>query len=69
MLEIVFQIEEDPEEGFTAQAVGQSIFTQAESIEQLRANIRDAVNCHFDDPADRPKIIHLHFTRNEVMAL
>lgn len=69
MLEIVFQIEEDPDGGFTAQAVGQSIFTEADTIDELRENIREAVTCHFEDASQRPKLVHLHFTRDEVIAL
>jgi hypothetical protein len=48
MTEIVFQVEEDPDGGYTAKAVGASIFTEADTLEQLRDNIRDAVTCHFD---------------------
>ncbi len=69
MTEIVFQVEEDPDGGLTARAVGAAIFTEADSVEELRANVRDAVLCHFDDPEQRPKIVRLHFTRDEVMAL
>jgi predicted RNase H-like HicB family nuclease len=69
MTELVFQIEEDPDGGYTAKAVGASIFTEADTLEQLRDNIRDAVTCHFEKPEDRPKIIRLHFTRDEVIAL
>jgi predicted RNase H-like HicB family nuclease len=69
MTELVFQVEEDPDGGFTARAVGASIFTEADTLEELRENIRDAVNCHFDDAAARPKIVRLHFTRDEVIAL
>ena len=69
MLEIVFQVQEDIEGGFTAKAIGQSIFTEADSVEELRRNIREAVTCHFDNPDDRPKLVYLHFTRDEVIAL
>jgi predicted RNase H-like HicB family nuclease len=69
MTELVFHVEEDPDGGFTARAVGASIFTEADTLEELRENIRDAVNCHFDDAAERPKIVRLHFTRDEVIAL
>ena len=69
MTEIVFQVEEDPDGGYTARAVGASIFTEADTIEQLRDNIRDAVNCHFDKIEARPKVVRLHFTRDEVIAL
>jgi predicted RNase H-like HicB family nuclease len=66
--EIVFIVEEDPEGGFTAQAIGQSIFTQGDTAEQLRQNVRDAVRCHFVDESTRPKIIRLHHVRDELLA-
>ena len=69
MTELVFQVEQDPEGGYTAQAVGASIFTEAETLEDLRKNVRDAVVCHFDNPNERPKIICLHFVHDEVIAL
>jgi predicted RNase H-like HicB family nuclease len=59
MTELVFRIEEDPDGGYTAKAVGASIFTEADSLEQLRDNIRDAVTCHFEKPEDRPKTVLL----------
>lgn len=66
MSEIIFLIEEAPEGGFTARALGASIFTEADSMDELRTAIRDAVQCHFDS-ADAPTIIRLHFVRDEVM--
>lgn len=67
MSEIIFVIEEAPEGGYTAKAVGESIFTQAETRELLQERVRDAVRCHFDE--DRaPKMIRLHFVRDEVIA-
>ena len=48
MNEIIFLVEQDIEGGYIAKALGESIFTQGETIEELRANIRDAVDCHFD---------------------
>jgi len=51
MTELVFQVEEDPDGGYTARAVGEFVFTEADTLEKLRENIRDAVNCHFDEPA------------------
>jgi len=60
MIEIVFLVEDDPDGGYTATALGQSIFTQADDIlEILRVMIRDAVHCHFPDEEKRPKIIQL----------
>ena len=68
MSEVIFIVEEAPEGGFTARAVGESIFTEADSLEELHANARDAVRCHFDE-GKRPKLIRLHFTRDEVIAV
>ncbi|HDM77465.1 MAG TPA: 2-oxoisovalerate dehydrogenase, partial [Deltaproteobacteria bacterium] len=52
--EIIFLVEEDPEGGYTAQALGHSIFTQADSIEELKEMVKDAVECHFDEK-ERPQ--------------
>jgi hypothetical protein len=67
MSEIIFEIEEAPEGGYTARALGHAIFTEAESLDELRGNVRDAVRCHFDEGAG-PKLIRLHFVRDEVLA-
>jgi hypothetical protein len=56
--EIVFAIEEAPEGGCVARALGHSIFVEADSLDALRDSVRDAVLCHFDD-SDRPKIVLL----------
>ena len=66
--EITFIVEEDPDGGLTAQALGSSIFTQAETPDQLREKVRDAVRCHFPDEHTRPKIIRLHHVRDELIA-
>ena len=49
MNELIFLVEDAPEGGYTARALGQSIFTEADSLEELRRNVRDAVQCHFDE--------------------
>ena len=67
MSEIIFIVEEAPEGGYIARAVGESIFTEAESIDDLHAQVRDAVRCHFDGD-NAPKLIRLHFVRDEVIA-
>jgi predicted RNase H-like HicB family nuclease len=67
MTEIIFLVEDDPEGGYSAHALGESIFTQAEDLTELRAMVRDAVQCHFDVDA-RPKLIRLHIVREEVIA-
>lgn len=68
MTEILFLVEEAPEGGYTARAAGQSIFTEANTLDELREMIRDAVRCHFDDDdPERPAIIRLHLTHDEVL--
>ena len=66
MNEIIFVIEEAVEGGFIARALGESIFTEAETLDTLRQQVRDAVNCHFDE-GKAPKVIRLHFVRDEVL--
>lgn len=66
--ELIFVVEESPEGGYVARAVGQSIFTEGDSLEELHGNIREAVQCHFDE-GDEPKIIRLHHVRDEVLAV
>ena len=67
MNEIIFLIENAIEGGYTAQALGESIFTEADDLESLRENIREAVDCHFE-AEDKPKMIRLHFVSEEVIA-
>jgi hypothetical protein len=66
--EIVFLVEQDPEGGYTAVALAESIFTEAEDLETLKVMVKDAVHCHFDTEEERPKIIRLHIVRDEVFA-
>jgi hypothetical protein len=68
MNELIFIVEEAAEGGFTARALGASIFTEADDWNGLQANIRDAVRCHFDE-GQCPKVIRLHYVREEVFAL
>ena len=68
MDEIIFIVEPSNEGGYTAKALGYSIFTEGETIEEVKENIRDAVRCHFEVNA-LPKIIHLHIVKNETMTV
>jgi len=68
MHEIFFLVENAPEGGFYAKALGESIFTEADSLEELHVNVRDAVKCHFDEDKV-PKMIRLHFVHEEVLAV
>lgn len=67
MNEIIFMVKDSPEGGYEAEALGHDVFTEAETLEELRAQVKDAVNCHFDD-GSRPAIIRLHFVREEIIA-
>ena len=67
MNEVIFLVEEAAEGGYMARALGQSIFTEAETLDTLRDQVRDAVRCHFEE-GKAPKIIRLHFVREEVLA-
>jgi hypothetical protein len=66
MTEIIFLVEEDIEGGFTARALDHSIFTDAETWDELKTMIQEAVSCHFA-AEDRPKMIRLHMVRDEVI--
>jgi len=68
MNEIIFEVREAEEGGYWARALGHSIFTQGEDWNDLRAMVKDAVTCHFEQQSERPKIIRLHFVRDEVLA-
>lgn len=67
MKEVIFVVDEAPEGGYAARALGESIFTEADTLEQLNSQVRDAVRCHFED-ADAPKVIRLHFVRDDVIS-
>jgi len=69
MSEIIFEVREDETDGgYTVHALGYGIHTQAETVEELRTMVRDAVACYFDESMQAPKIIRLHFVREEVLA-
>ena len=68
MSEIIFLVENAVEGGLTARALGESIFTEDDDLESLREQIRDAVDCHFE-AENKPKVIRLHFVREEVFAV
>ena len=68
MSEVIFLVEEAPEGGFTARALGYSIHTEADTWEDLKASILDAMTCHFNEEL-RPNLVRLHMVRDEVLAL
>ena len=64
--EVIFLVEEAPEGGLNARALGESIFVEADDLADLHAKVRDAVHCHFDE-GKVPAVIRLHFVREEVI--
>jgi predicted RNase H-like HicB family nuclease len=72
MTEIIFEVHEDEADGgYVATALGHAIATQGETIEELREMVREAVQCHLGDgaPGSMPKVIRLHFVRDEMLAV
>lgn len=68
MNEIIFLVEDALEGGYTAKAIGESIFTEADTMEEIKVNIKEAVECHFDEEK-MPKLIRLHMIKEEVIAV
>ena len=67
MNELVFEVTQEADGGFVAECLSESIFTQAGSWDELRLNVREAVDAFFyDDP--RARTIRLHLVRDEVLA-
>lgn len=68
MTEILFLVEEAPEGDYQAKALSHAIFTEGENIDELKQNIKDALECHFDDAKEKPKMVRLHLVKEEVFA-
>ena len=68
MEEIIFVVNEAPEGGFTARALGEPIFTEADDLATLHERVRDAVRCHFEE-GQVPRLVRLHFVRDDVIAV
>ena len=68
MNEVIFLVEDSAEGGYEARALGNSIFTEGETLDELKQNIREAIKCHFDEVA-APSIIRLHYVKEEMISL
>jgi hypothetical protein len=68
-MELIFEIRDADEGGLYARALGHSIFTQAENWDELRANVLEAVSLHFEDAASRPRLVQMHYVKDELIAL
>jgi len=66
--EIIFLVEESAEGGYEAKALGYSIYTEGESLGELKEAIKDAVKCHFGEE-EMPHIVRIHLVKDEVMAV
>jgi len=66
--EIIFSVQEEPEGGFVAEALGHAIVTQGDTMDELRRMVRDAVRCHFERN-EMPTVIRLHVVKDEVLAV
>ncbi len=66
-VEILFLVEESKNGEFSAQAVGYSIYTEAASLEELKKNVLEALECHFVDSSQIPAIVRLHIVKDEIL--
>ena len=66
-MELIFEVRDAEEGGFFARALGHSIFTEAESWDELRSNVLQAVGLHFEEAAQRPRLVQLHYVRDELI--
>jgi len=68
-MELIFEVREAEEGGYTARALGHAIFTEAETWDELRENVLEAAALHFEDAPARPKLIQLHYVKDELIPL
>ena len=66
--ELIFLVEESPEGGYAARSLGESIYTDGNTLEELREAVADAVRCHFEEE-DQPHLVRLHFVREEILSV
>jgi predicted RNase H-like HicB family nuclease len=64
--ELIFEVAQESDGGFVAECLTESIVTQADTWDELRRNVREAVGAYFFDSA-KPSSIRLHLVRDEVM--
>jgi hypothetical protein len=68
-MELIFEVRDAEEGGFHARALGHAIFTEADTWEELRAYVLDAVSLHFEDASARPQLVQLHYVKDELIPL
>ncbi|HBY61302.1 MAG TPA: 2-oxoisovalerate dehydrogenase [Solibacterales bacterium] len=68
-MELIFEIRDAEEGGFYARALGRGILTEADSWDELRANVIEAVSLHFENATDRPRLVQMHYVKDELIPL
>ena len=68
-MDLIFEVRDGEEGGFCARALGQSIFTEAETWDELRTNVLEATSLHFEDAPARPRVLQLHYVKDELIPL
>jgi predicted RNase H-like HicB family nuclease len=66
-MELIFEVRDAEEGGYYARALGHGIFTEAETWEELRANILEATSLHFEDEPVHPRLVQLHYVKDELI--
>ena len=69
VMELIFEIRDAEEGGFCARALGHAIFTEADTWEALRTNVLEAVSLHFEDAPARPRLVQMHYVKDELIPL
>lgn len=68
-MELIFEVRDAEEGGFYARALGYAVFTEADTWEELRANLLEAVSLHFEDAPVRPRLLQMHYVKDELIPL
>ena len=66
-MELIFEVRDAEEGGYYARALGHGIFTEAETWEELRANVLEATSLHFEDGPVHPRLVQLHYVKDELI--
>jgi len=66
-MELIFEVRDADEGGFYARALGHAIFTQAETWDELRANVLEVTSLHFEDEEIQPRLVQLHYLKDELI--
>lgn len=69
LVELIFEIRDGEEGGFCARALGHAIFTEGETWEELRANVLEAVELHFENGSVRPRLVQMHYVKDELISV